>query len=945
MARLSRKLISIASLAVLAVAQRSASSGQYPASLLAGLQWRDVGPMRAGRSFGVAGNADQPDTFYMGSVGGGVWKTENSGRTWYPISDQGIPIGSIGAIAVAPSNANIVYVGTGESDIRSQHSYGIGMFKSIDAGKTWTHIGLEATRQIGRVVVDPGNANRVYVAALGHVYDPNPERGVYRSLDGGATWKKILFSTSDPDNVGAIDIALNPKNPRVLYAALWGTRRPPWSVYAPSNLPGGGLFKSTDGGDTWKKLAGGLPADDFVGRIGVAVSPSNPNRVWAVVDDLGSPIAAGAGGRGRGGAAPSTGGGVYISDDAGATWKLVNTENRLWGRGWYFGQVSVDPTNPDRAYCINTATYMTFDAGKTWVPVKGAPGGDDYHQLWINPKDGNRMVLSSDQGTVVSVDGAKTWSTWYNQPTAEIYHVAADNRFPYWLYGAQQDSGGVGVSTMSREGTLSFRNWEPTCLAGESATVIPDPKDGNILYGSGNGKCDQNLNVALPGQGQLPPADDSDPNRKTWTLPQVFSQADEALYYSNQFVMRSRDRGKTWEKISPDLARLNPPLPVTLDKITAIDIDEQMTSRFGVVYSIGPSPLQASTIWVGTDDGLIHVTRDDGKTWQDVTPPPMTAWSKVSQIEASHFDPETAWASVDRHRIADNKPYIYRTHDGGKTWQNVVEGIPEGDTQVKGLLFACTELRVYVSFNDGDQWQSLQNNMPVTSVRDLVVHGEDLDIATHGRGFWVLDQMTPLREVAQHGSQILSSDTYLFKPGETIAVRQGGMNGTPLPHEEPTELNPPSGVVAYYALKTAATSPVKLELLDPAGAVRACAASDTPVRAVDTEAINVQAYWEVPAPPPSAAAGMHRFAIGGSAGRGGGGGGRGAAAPAAQDACTGAVASPAGGGGRGRGGRGGGGGGRGGGQGLEPGVYTVRLTANGATLTQPAVIKPDPRGN
>ena len=954
MARVSRRLISIASLAVLAIAQRSTPSGQYPASLLAGLQWRDVGPMRAGRSFGVAGNADQPDTFYMGSVGGGVWKTENSGRTWYPISDQGIPIGSIGAIAVAPSNASVVYVGTGESDIRSQHSYGIGMFKSIDAGKTWTHIGLEATRQIGRVVVDPANANRVYVAALGHVYDPNPERGVYRSLDGGATWKKILFNTADPDNVGAIDIALNPKNPRVLYAALWGTRRPPWSVYAPSNLPGGGLFKSTDGGDTWKKLAGGLPTDDFVGRIGVAVSPSNPNRVWAVVDDLGSPIAAGnGGGRGRGGAAPSTGGGVYISDDAGTTWKLVNTENRLWGRGWYFGQISVDPTNPDRAYCINTATYMTLDAGKTWVPVKGAPGGDDYHQLWINPKDGNRMVLSSDQGTVVSVDGAKTWSTWYNQPTAEIYHVAADNRFPYWLYGAQQDSGGVGASTMSREGTLSFRNWEPTCLAGESATVLPDPKDGNILYGSGNGKCDQNLNVALPGQGQLPPPDDSDPNRKTWTLPQVFSQADEALYYSNQFVMRSRDRGKTWEKISPDLARMNPPLPATLDKITATDIDEQMTSRFGVVYSIGPSPLQAGTVWVGTDDGLIHVTRDDGKTWQDATPPPMTAWSKVSQIEASHFDPETAWASVDRHRIADNKPYIYRTHDGGKTWQNVVEGIPEGayvnsikeDTQVKGLLFACTELRVYVSFNDGDQWQSLQNNMPVTSVRDLVVHGEDLDIATHGRGFWVLDQMTPLREIAQHGSQILSSDTWLFKPGETIAVRQGGMNGTPLPHEEPTEMNPPSGVVTYYALKTAAASPLKLELLDPSGAVRACAASDTPVRAVDTEAINVQAYWEVPAPPPSAAAGMHRFAIGGSAGRGGGGGfGRGAAAPAVQDACTGAVAAPAGGGGRGRGGRGGGGG-RGGAQGLEPGLYTVRLTANGATLTQPAVVKPDPRGN
>ena len=934
-------------LAVATFAQRGAPGGQYPASMLAGLTWRDVGPMRAGRSFAVAGHSSQPDTFYFGSVGGGVWKTENSGRTWHPISDEGIPIGSIGAIAVAPSDAKVVYVGTGESDIRSQHSYGIGMFKSIDAGKTWKHIGLEATRQIGRVVVDPLNANRVYVAALGHVYDPNPERGVYRSLDGGAHWTKVLFNKSYPNDVGAVDIALNPKNPRVLYASLWGTRRPPWSVYAPSNLPGGGLYKSLDGGETWKKLGGGLPSDDFVGRIGVAVSPSNPNRLWAVVDDVGSGVPTALGGGGRAGNAPQTGGGVYISNDAGATWKLVNNENRLWGRGWYFESVTVDPTNPDRAYVINTATYMTTDAGKTFVPVKGAPGGDDYHQLWINPKDGNRMVLSSDQGTVVSVDGAKTWSTWYNQPTAQIYHVAADNRFPYWLYGAQQDSGGVGVSTLSREGVLSFRNWEPICEAGESATVLPDPKDGNILYGQGTGRCNQELNIPVPLGGDLPPADPNDPNRKTWTLPQVFSQADEALYYANQFVMRSRDRGKTWEKISPDLARLRPPVPANLDPVTAKDIDQPMTDRFGVVYTIGPSPLRANLVWVGTDDGLIHVTRDDGKTWNDVTPPPMTAWSKVSQIEAGHFDVDTAYASVDRHRLADNKPYIYRTHDGGKTWQNTVEGIPDGayvnsikeDTKAKGLLFACTELRVYVSFNDGDQWQPLQNNMPVTSVRDIVVHGEDLAIATHGRGFWVMDQIAPLREIAIQGQQILTSSSWLFKPGETIAVRAGGMNGTPLPHEEPQQMNPPSGVLVYYNLKAAAAKPLKLELLDPAGGVRSCAASDTPVRPVDTEAINVQAYWEVPAPPPSASAGMHRFALGGSAGRGGGGG-RGAAAPAAPDACTGTQLA---GGGRGRGGRGAGGG-RGGAQLMPAGQYTVRLTVDGQTYTQPAIVKPDPRG-
>ena len=944
-------------------AQPGGNGGQYPGAMLAGLQWRDVGPLRAGRTFAVAGHASQPDTFYMGSVGGGVWKTENAGRTWYPIADEGIPVGSIGAIAVAPTNANIVYVGTGEPDIRSQHSYGIGMFKSTDAGKTWTHIGLEATRQIGRIVVDPTNANRVYVAALGHVYDANPDRGLYRSLDGGATWKKVLFKTGNPNNVGAIDVAIDPKNPRVLYCSLWATRRPPWSVYAPSNLPGGGLYKSVDGGDTWKQLSGGLPHDDFVGKIGIAVAPSNPNRLWAVVDDLGTAVArgnggGGGGGRGRGNA-PSTGGGVYTSDDAGSTWKLVNEENRLWGRGWYFEAVTVDPANPDRAYVINTATYMTTDGGKHFVPIKGAPGGDDYHQLWVNPKDGNRMVLSSDQGTVVSVDGGKSWSTWYNQPTAQIYHVAADNRFPYWLYGAQQDSGGVGVATWSRMGVLDFRNWEPTCLAGESNTVIPDPKDGNILYGPNGGRCDQAINAAASLGGQVPPADPNDPNRKTWTLPVVFSPADEALYFSNQFVFRSRDRGKSWEKISPDMARVNPPTPENLDPFTAKDIDEQMTERFGVVYTISPSPLQASLVWIGTDDGLIHVTRDDGKTWQNVTPPDMTSWSKVSQIEAGHFDAQTAYASIDRHRVADNRPYIYRTHDGGKTWQNTVAGIPDGafvnsvkeDTVQKGLLYACTELRVYVSFDDGAHWQPLQNNMPVTSVRDIVVHGEDLAVATYGRGFWVMDHATPLRQIAAQGQQILTSNAYLFKPGETLAIRQGGQNGTPLPHEEPQLQNPPSGVVAYYWLKSAAAQPLKLELLDSSGAVRACAASDAQVREPDTETLNVQAVWQQPAEPPSATAGMHRFALGGAGGRGGGGGfgGRGGAAAAAPDACT-ANAPPAQnadttqagvGRGRGRGGRGGGGRGAGG---LQAGQYTVRLTVDGQTYTQTVTLKPDPRG-
>jgi len=540
------------------------------------------------------------------------------------------------------------------------------------------------------------------------------------------------------------------------------------------------------------------------------------------------------------------------------------------------------------------------------------------------------------------VDGGKSWSTWYNQATAQIYHVAADNRFPYWLYGAQQDSGGVGVGTWSSEGVLSFRNWEPTCLAGESNTVVPDPKDGNILYGGGAARCDQKLNIPVPLGGQLPPPDPDDPNRKTWTLPEVFSQADEALYYSNQFVMRSRDRGRTWEKISPDLARLHPAVPATLDPVTAKDIDQVMKDRFGVVYTIGPSPLQAATVWVGTDDGLIQVTRDDGKSWQDVTPPAMTAWSKVSQIEAGHFDANTAYASVDRHRIADNQPYIYRTHDGGKTWQNVVAGIPEGafvnsvkeDPQTKGLLYAATELRVYVSFNDGEQWQPLQNNMPVTSIRDIVVHGDDLAVATYGRGFWVLDQMAGLRQIAAQGAQIASARAYLFQPGETYAIRAGNMNGTPLPHEEPQLQNPPSGVVAYYWLKTPAAQPLKIELLDSSGSVKACVASDTPVRPLDTEALNVQAIWQQPAAPASITAGMHRIALGGSSGRGFGFPGRASASAPVEDACasTPVVASPPA------------AGGRGGPAGLRPGQYKVLLTVDGETFTQPVTVKPDPRG-
>ena len=650
--------------------------------------------------------------------------------------------------------ANIVYVGTGETDIRSQHSYGIGMYKSTDAGKTWTHIGLEATRQIGRVVVDPANPNRVYVAALGHVYDANPERGVYRSTDGGATWKKVLFKTNDPDNVGAVDLAIDPKNPRVLYASLWATRRPPWSVYAPTNLPGGGLYKSTDGGDTWKQLTGGLPTDEFVGKIGIAVAPSNPNRLWAVVDDIGSGVAA-AGSAAAAAARrqpPDTGGGVYISDDAGATWKLVNTENRLWGRGWYFEAVTVDPDESrPRLRHEHRHLHDHRRAARRSCRSRARPAATITTSSGSIPRTATAWCSAATRAR---------WSAWMAARPGAPGTTSPPRRSITWPPTIASPTGSTARSRIaaawasargraracSRSATGS-----PPAWPAKATPCFPIPRTATSFTAAAPGAAIRRLNIAAAARaGNCRRPIPNDPNRKTWTLPQVFSQADEALYYANQFVMRSRDRGKTWEKISPDLARLHPPVPANLDPVTAKDIDQPMTDRFGVVYTIGPSPLQAATVWVGTDDGLIHVTRDDGKTWSNVTPPAMTAWSKVSQIEAGHFDAETAYASVDRHRLADNKPYIYRTHDGGKTWQNVVAGIPEGayvnsvkeDPQAKGLLYAATELRVYVSFNDGAQWQPLQNNMPVTSVRDIVVHGDDLAIATHGRGFWVMDQMT-----------------------------------------------------------------------------------------------------------------------------------------------------------------------------------------------------------
>lgn len=878
--------VAVGALPLIATAQQ-----QYDVNLYSGLRWRMIGPFRGGRVNAVSGVPGHPNTFYFGSVGGGVWKSTNSGRTWLPVFDSQ-PIASIGALSVSPSRPDTVYVGTGEADMRSQISYGNGMYKSTDDGKTWAHIGLDGTRQIGRILVDPKNPNVIFVAALGHVYGANPDRGVYRSRDAGASWEKVLFKN---DNVGAIDLAFDPQNSQIVYATLWNTRRPPWSIYPPSYGPGSGIFKSTDGGNTWRHLTDGLPGEGL-GRIGLAVSPTNHNRVYAIVD--------------------AKAGGMYRSDDAGGTWSKISGDARIFGRGWYFCKTVVDPKNADIVYVGNTSLYRSTDGGKNWTPIKGAPGGDDYHQLWIYPDDPNRMILASDQGAVVSEDGAATWSSWYNQPTAELYHVAADERFPYWVSGAQQDSGAVAVPSRSIHAEISMHDWTPIGAGDEAGYTAPDPLRHEFLFGDTVTRW--NL-VTGEAKNVSPEIGMAIPARHTWTLPLVFSKADpRALYFSNQFLFKTTNGGESWATISPDLSREDPGVPANLDEATAADAPKD--KRRGVIYTIAPSPLRASTIWVGTDDGLIHVTRDGGKTWQDVTPPALTPWSKVVMLEASHFDVNEAYAAIDRHRLEDNEPYVYRTRDGGKTWQKVTTGLPTGvymqtvkeDPERRGLLFAGTELAVFVSFDDGDHWQTLQLNLPACSMRDLVVHGDDLIVATHGRGFWVLDGIAPLRQI---NDDIARANVYLFGPADAINMAPGSEYGTPKPRDEPLAENPPYGAMIYYYLKSSVSGPITLEILDAGGeTVRRYSSEDLPPTA-DPSTLNIPAFWRRIPEPLSTAAGMHRWVwdlrptpTGGRRGTGGGGGF-----------------------------------GRAGDTRALPGTYIVKLTVNGRSYTQHLQVRLDPR--
>ena len=788
-------ILSLLSLAQAAITQSA------PAELTSGLKWRLIGPFRGGRAVAVSGVPGDSTTFYFGAVNGGIWKTSDAGTVWTPISDNQ-RIGSVGAIAVAPSDSRTIYVGTGESDIRSDLSSGDGVYKSTDGGSTWLHLGLEDTRQISRIVVDPQDANVVYVGALGHAYGPNEQRGVYKSVDGGAHWSKTLDEGTE---IGVSDLAICSGNSQLLFAGTWHTHRPPWSVYGPIDGPGGGLYRSRVGGRTWSHLSGnGLPEGDW-GRVGVDVA-ADGKRIYALIQAKKS--------------------GLYRSDDGGDTWTLANADPRLTSRAWYFNRITIDPHNSDVIYIPNVALYRSEDGGKTISVVRGAPGGDDYHQLWIDPKNSSSMVLGTDQGTTVSLDRGKTWSSWYNQPTAQLYHVITDNQFPYVVYGAQQDSGSAAVLSRTDHGQITPRDW---FVSGESESgyMAPDPKNPDIVYLSGaygtvdrfNKRTGFSQNVSpwpVPTFGLSEISERK--YRAPWTPPLVFSPADSTtLYFGTQYVMKTIDGGLHWETISSDLTGA---APQTGDHKTQgpVTIENAKERGLGVVFTIAPSPVNRDLIWAGSDTGLIHITRDGGKSWKDVTPKGVTAWSKISLIEASHFDPAVAYAAVERSRLDDRAPYLYRTHDYGATWQSITEGIAapaflravREDSQSKGLLFAGTEFGVYASFDDGDHWQSLQLNFPVTSVRDLAIHGDDLVVATHGRSFWILDNISPLRQTLDAKK---SDAFWFFRPATAVRIDNDSFPGTPIPPEEPTAENTAAGAAIDYFLKSTASN-VKLEIFD-----------------------------------------------------------------------------------------------------------------------------------
>ena len=880
-----------------------ASAQQFPESTYQEMRWRMIGPTRGGRTRAACGVPSQPNVFYMGAVNGGVWKSDDFGRSWNPIFD-GQPTQSVGAIAVAVSDPNIIYVGSGEGLARPDLSVGDGIYKSTDAGKTWTHLGLHDSQGIPALAVDPRNPNRVFAAALGHPYGANQERGIFLSTDGGQNWQNVLGKDA---NVGGSDVEIDPSNPDVVYASLWEVRLGPWEDGNQYSGTGGGLFKSTDGGKTWHALTTGLPKG--IVQVDAAMAASQPSRLYASVATN----------------EPSVG--IYRSDDAGENWVRITTDPRPAGRigGGDLPVPRVDPKNPDIVYSASTVTMRSTDGGKTWTSFRGAPGGDDYQNLWINPNFPSIILLVSDQGALVSVNSGQTWSSWYNQPTGQMFHGATSSGFPYLVCGGQQDSGSACVSSRGNDGEITFRDWHPAGII-EYGYAAPDPLNPDVVYGAGRREVSK-FSLSTGQFQNVTPAPAADPKvRADRTQPILFSPVDpHVLYTTTNFLYKTTDGGQTWQTISPDLAREHNGIPASLEDQAAKDPNADKIR--GVIYSLAPSFKNVNTIWAGTDDGFLWVTRDGGANWKNVTPPELTPWSKVTQLVASHYDEGTAYASVSRFRIDDLHPYIYRTHDGGKTWRLITSGLPNSapvnavreDPVRKGLLFAGTETSVWVSFDDGDHWQSLQLNLPHTSMRDLWIHEDDLIVATHGRSFWVLDNISPLRQIT---GSVAKAEEYLFKPASAYRVRRDTNTDTPIPPDEPAAQNPPDGAIIDYYLAQPTTAPVTLEILDGQGKlVRKFSDTDKPEPSPERLAKElIPRYWIRMPKVLSTDAGMHRWvwdlryppprAI------------RSEYPISAVPGDT--PLSPQG-------------------PMAVPGQYTVRLTVRGQTLSEPLTVKMDPR--
>jgi photosystem II stability/assembly factor-like uncharacterized protein len=766
-------------------------------ALFGALKWRSIGPYRGGRALAVAGIPGNPNTFYFGAAAGGVWKTSDAGATWQPLTD-GTPIASVGALAIAPSDHNVIYVGTGEAAPRGDMTYGDGVYRSADGGKTWSHVGLTDSRQIGALIVDPRSADTVLVAAFGHAFGPNTERGVYRTTDGGKSWTKVLYHDAE---TGAIDVAFDPNDPGIVYAALWQARRQPWNFS--SGGPGSGLYRSTDGGLTWTHLQGnGLP-EGILGRIHVSVSPADSRRIYAMIE--------------------AHAGGLFRSDDGGVHWARVSDDGRLTQRAWYFSTVLADPKQVDTVYAENTGLFRSTDGGKTFELLPARHG--DHHGLWIDPGDPERMIESSDGGASISFDRGKSWTTQANQPTAAFYHVAVDNRFPYHLYGAQQDNSSIAIASMDDAGAIVQRDWYDVA-GGECGFVIPDPRDADITYGSSEnfvGRLDRhNMQEQIipvwPVDASGHAAKDLE-HRFNWTSPLIMSPFDpDTLYYGMERLYRTSNRGASWTAISPDLTRNDKSRqqasggPITKD-ITSVEY-------YDTIFAIAESPVRKDMIWVGTDDGLIHVTRDDGGSWTNVTPPAMPPWSTISMIEPSRYDADTAYVAVDRHKLDDIRPYVFVTRDSGRSWGRLDAGIPEGsfvhavreDSVKRELLYAATETGVFVSFDGGRQWQSLKLNLPRSPVHDLAVSGNDLGVATHGRSFWILDDVTPLRQAAAAAA---SQGAWLYAPETGYRLYYPDA----VDKRPPSGQNPPAGVLIDYYLPAEPAGPVTLEIVAPSGSV------------------------------------------------------------------------------------------------------------------------------